>query len=44
MKVLRKVITQGVTAPPKEKSHPEIEVTVKTMRVGVGYLDRRKSG
>jgi hypothetical protein len=29
---------------PLKKSHPEIEVTVKVVRFGIGYLDGRKSG
>jgi hypothetical protein len=45
MKIIREKRNTGVTALPlNEKSHPEIEITVKTAGVGIGYLDRRKSG
>jgi hypothetical protein len=45
MTLIRVFVTRGVTALPLErKSRPEIEVTVKAARVGIGYLDGRRSG
>jgi hypothetical protein len=42
--MIRRTITWGVTSLPlKMESHPEIEVTVKAVRFGIGYLDGRKS-
>jgi hypothetical protein len=29
--------------PPYKKSHPEIEVMVRAVRFGIGYLNGRKS-
>jgi hypothetical protein len=45
MTKIREFITRGVTAlPPYRKSRPEIEIMVKTVRVGIGYLKGRRSG
>jgi hypothetical protein len=42
---IREFIIWGVTTlRPWRKSHPKIEVTVKTVRVGIGYLDGRRLG
>jgi hypothetical protein len=44
MTEIEEFIIRGVTTLPLKKSHPEVEVTVKTARVGIGYLDGRRSG
>jgi hypothetical protein len=44
-KTIRRTVTWGVTTLPlKKEPRPEIEVTVKATRFGIGYLDRRKLG
>jgi hypothetical protein len=43
--MIRRTITQGVIAlPHKKESHSEIEVPVKAVWFGIGYLDRRRLG